>query len=947
MFVYSPAKDNNQQPMQTSIRTILLVLLCSVAVASAQNLAPNEAIPLDPKITTGKLSNGIKYFIRKNGRPEKRVEMRLVVNTGSVLEDEDQQGLAHFAEHMAFNGTKKYPKQELINFLESNGVKFGPHLNAYTSFDETVYMLQLPTDKPNNLEIGIDVLSEWAQHIAFDSVEVEKERGVVIEEWRLGRGAEDRIWMKEAPYVFYGSRYAERMPIGKKEILEGFSHESIKRFYRDWYRPDLMSVIVVGDCDPADVERIIKQEFGELRNPPSPRPRVEHELKPHEELFVLINTDKELSWPMFESGYKRVERKTRTVGDIRRNMQDMLYDGMFNMRLQELTKKGDPPFVFGFGGEYNFFGNSRMYTVNAMLKSDNVLQGAEAVLREAYRARQHGFTQSEFERQKKQMMNDLEKRYLERDKTESSQIARELVSHVTDEVPVAGVEYMLEVFKNYLEGITLSEVNALSAERFTKHNRIITFSAPEKEGVVVPTKEELLALVNKLEGEQHAAYDDGITNKVLFTALPEPKKIVSEKSDAVLGITAYELPNGSRVIVKSTDFKDDEVLLSATSPGGLSLVSDAESKKLWLAAQLVDESGLADIDPIQLQKILAGKTVSVLPYVRELEEGFTGESSKKDLETMFQMLNLAFTAPRKDAEAAGAYIARWKSFEKNQETAPLTAFYDTLQVTVSNYHPRRKPITAASYDAADLEKSYEFYKDRFADVSDFTFFIVGSVTANEIRPLIERYIATLPGTGRKEAWRDIGVTKPSGAIKKAVYAGVDDKSQVNLQFHGKFDWSVEDRHTLQALTQAFQIKLREVLREDKGGVYGVGVWSNTMKHPKGEYAISIGFGCAPDRVEELTNEVMRQIDTLGMRPMAQSYVDKVRELQRKEYETNLRENKYWLSQLVSYHTNGDDPNQILRAKERIDTITAKTLHEAAQRYFQPSSYVQVVQYPKK
>lgn len=936
--------------MSRTLRSLvaLLTVVVTCNLVHAQDLRLDASIPFDPRVRTGSLTNGLKYYIRKNTKPEKRVEMRLAVNAGSILEDDDQRGLAHFAEHMAFNGTKKFPKQDLVNFLESNGVKFGAHLNAYTSFDETVYMLQLPTEKPEIVRTGMEVLSEWASNVTFDSAEIEKERGVVIEEWRLGRGAFERVSDKQYPIIFYRSQYAERLPIGKKEILESFSHETLRKFYRDWYRPDLMAVVVVGDVDPDQMESMIKEMFSTKRNPPSPRPRTKFELTEHDETLVSIATDKELMFPMFTMYYKRMPEHTlRTVADLRRGLVDQLYDGMFAHRLQELQRKSSPPFFTAFGSDNNFIGNSRAYTLTAILRGEALGDGVETILREAHRVAQTGFTETELERQKKEILNNTERAYNEREKSESRTFAQEYVYTFLRENPSAGVEYRLKAQQHFLPTITLAEVNALSRGRLAGRSKVMTLAAPENSQVKILTEAELRDALARAERDAHPAYDDRMTTAPLMASLPTSGKIVEVDQLDALGVTRWKLANGATVYLKPTDFKDDQIMFSATSPGGTSLVSDEEEVSAENASSIVDEAGIASFDATQLDKLLVGKTVTVSPMISELSEGFRGESSKKDLETLFQLTNLYFTQPRKDTAAANSYIARYKALIQNQSAMPENAFWDTLSVTLANYHPRRRPYTPETYDRIQLDRAFDFYRDRFADAGDFTFFFVGSFTLDEIKPMVERYLASLPSKGRSEMWRDVGVRAPKGVIKKSVHKGIEPQSQVSMVFHGPIDWSLEERHAMQSMAEAFRIKLREVLREEKGGVYGVGVSANASRYPRPEYSLRINFGCDPKRVDELVGEVMKQLDTLTSQPLPEIYINKVKEMQTKEFEVDLKENRFWLTRLQGYLSSGDDLNEIVQAKKRIARLTPELIHQTARKYFDRENYVMVTQYPEK
>ncbi|MFI5263603.1 MAG: M16 family metallopeptidase [Candidatus Kapaibacterium sp.] len=920
-------------------------LVISVRILPAQNLT--DPIPQDSNVRTGTLANGLKYYIRKNHKPENRAEFRLAVKTGSIMEDDDQQGLAHFCEHMQFNGTEHFPKMDLVNFLESTGVKFGAHLNAYTSFDETVYMLQLPMDKPDVLDKGLLVLEDWAGHATFDSVEIDKERGVVIEEWRLGRGANERVQNKHYPKEFFGSRYADRLPIGKKEILEKCSYETLRRFYRDWYRPDLMAFIAVGDFDLDMMENQIKARFEKLTNPPNEKPRTKYTIPLHENTIVSVAGDKELQFQSAQTIFEHTKEKTETLGDYRRNLIGRIYDGSLTDRIQELMQKGTAPFTFGGVNDGSYLGGINAYTSFVVLKPKNILDGVKAILDEMYRAKQSGFLQTEFDRQKEKLLTQLERRYNERDKTESSRFVSEYLRNFLQNEPYPGIEYEYEMVHKLLPNIMLSEINALSPKRFETKSRVVTISYQVKDTVKPPTEAEVQGILEREATVKLAPYDDKTSNQPLLAAKPKPGKITSEKNISSLGISEWTLSNGARVVLKPTDFKNDEILLSANCSGGSSIASDADHFSAEVADNIVEQSGVADFDATTLKKMLAGKNVTMAPDIYGLTEGFTGNSTPKDAETMFQLLYLYGTAPRKDSGAFKAFRGQMTSFLKNRDADPQTAFRDTIQTTMSQHHPRQTPFTMYSLNRVNLDKAIAFYKDRFSDFGNFTFYIVGNIDMKQMRTFAETYLASLPSTNRKESWRDLGVTPPKGTITKSVYKGIEPKSSVTINLTGPFQWNMKNRMEMQAMSEVLAIKLRETLREDMGGVYGVSVRANPEHYPHERYTMTISFGCDPARVQELINATMLKLDTMVMKAPEDIYMTKVKQIELHDDEVNLKENRYWLGALSQLYWNGEDPNEILQRKDMISALSAEDIHHAAQKYCARDNMVEVVLYPEK
>ncbi len=927
--------------------TLLLIFTSFISHLYAQSVQLNAPLPVDSLITIGKFSNGLTYYIRKNVKPEKRAEFRLAVKTGSIMEDDDQQGLAHFVEHMAFNGTKNFPKQELVNFLERTGVRFGPHLNAYTSFDETVYMLQIPTDSIHVIEKAFSILEDWAHNISFEDKEIDKERGVVGEEWRLGRGASERVNKKHYPVIFYGSKYAERLPIGKKEAIDTATYETLRRFYRDWYRPDLMAVVAVGDFDKQQIENLIKKHFGSIPLRAQPRERMKYTLANHPQTLVSSATDAELQYTTIQYIFKQDEQKEKFVGDYRRQIANRLYDGMFNIRISELMQKPATPFAFAGGGFGKYIGGKEAFTLYVMPKENQIKEATEALLTEMYRVSKHGFTEGELERQKKSLLRGMEKAFTERDKTESDSYADEFIRNYLTEEPIPGIAFEYQLYQMFVPQITLSEINALSLQRITKENRAIIVSAPKKDGLVLPADFLFRIALDEVEQRNIPPYVDAMSDKKLLEKEPKAGKVISEKILKEIGVTEWTLSNGAKVVLKPTDFKNDEILFSATSVGGNSLQSTEKFLSTYLGSSSVTAlGGIGDFDMIQLQKYLSGKIANVNPYIYEITEGLNGNCSPKDIETMFQLAYLRFTSPRKDNSAFGAYLSRYKTFIQNRNLSPETAFYDTISTVTSSYHPRTVPPTVELIDKQNLDEAISFYKDRFADASDFTFFIIGSFEIAKVKPLVETYIASLPSLKRKESWKDIGMRFPKGKIYKEIFRGIEPKSSVQISFNGPFEWTRQNRYDFNSMIEVLQIKLREQLREEKGGVYGVGISGSPSLYPRKEYTITVRFGCAPERVEELIGVVHQQIDSLKQFGAQKEYIEKVQELQRRDNEVNVKENNFWISSLNNSYFYGDDPKLILQREKLISALTAAAVQNAAKKYFSTENVATFVLKPE-
>jgi zinc protease len=932
------------------IRSLLLCAVLAIVVApmAAQTAGDlQNPVAIDPNTTYGRLDNGLTYYIRPNHWPENRAELRLVVRVGSIVEDPDQQGLAHFVEHMAFNGTKNFKKQELVNYLESIGVKFGPHLNAYTSFDETVYMLQVPTDSTKQLQTGIQILEEWAHNLAFDSTEIEKERGVVREEWRLSRGAWSRMNDATWPVVFKGSRYADRLPIGKVEVIDTAHDETIRRFYSDWYRPDLMSVIAVGDFDRTQIEALIRKHFSTIPAATAPRTREHYPVPDQPGTDAVVAVDKEADMANVEISYRHPVSTYRTEADYRAQLVEGLFSSLLTERLTELRSRTDPPFAFAYGGKQTVAPTKDFFTLSAYGPEEKVTKAFEAMATEAERARAHGFNATELERQKREMLRGLEEQYSERDRTESGRLVWEYVNHALDHGFLPGIDQEYQLAQRLLPGITLAEVNRLAAQLITRDNRVIAVQAPQKSDVPMPSGPDLVASLSRIESSSVAACKDDVPDAPLMAAPATSGRTVATAANDKLGITEWRLANGVRVIIKPTTFKNDEVLMRAYSPGGSSLIADDRAyDAISGASGFIAQSGAGAFDKVALSKKLAGQIAWVSPYISWYGEGMRGSASPKDLETMMQLTDLYFTAPRADSGAFEAYRTMMATFAKNQGQTPEGRMQDTLSVTLAQHHPRSKPFSQATLDAMDRTAAYEFYRERYADAGDFTFIFVGTVDTTTFRPLVEKYLGTLPTTGRKETWRDIGMRYPQGRIEKTVNAGIEPQSQVHYALTGAFEWNDRNRHLLTSTAAVLRIMLREVLREELGGTYGVSVYASPAHVPVDNYRLDIAFGCAPDRVPELTSAMLATVDSLKrFGPSAQNLA-KIKEAQRRERETQLKDNDFWADQLESAVRNGDDPMSILAAEKLTDELTADAIRDAANRYLDMNNLVKVVLYPE-
>ncbi len=934
--------------LSISLKVFFISCIAFINTSTAQDIAkakpvpskadfnPSEPIPTNPNVRMGKLSNGLTYYVQSNPKPENKVELRLVVNAGSILEDEDQLGLAHFMEHMNFNGTTNFKKNELVDYLQSIGVKFGAHLNAYTSFDETVYILPIPSDDPEKLEKGFQIIEDWAHNALLTDEEIDNERGVVLEEYRLGKGANERMMQKYLPKMMYGSKYADRLPIGTKEVIENFDYESLRRFYKDWYRPDLMAVVAVGDMDVETLEAKIKSHFGGIPAAKNPRKRPVFDLPNHDETFIAIESDKEASFANVRVMFKdKVDAKPNiNLGDFRKSMVENLFSQMINNRLDEIRNGTNPPFVYGFsyyGGTYARSKNA--YQSSAMSSPEGQLDALTTLLTENERVRQHGFFEGEFKRAKKDLIANIEKAYKDRDKMESNRIVGQYVNHYLEKSPIPGIEWTYNFMNKQLPGITLDEVNALIESYIKEDNRVIILTGPEKEGLEKVTEAQVKDVLESVKNAKLQPYEDKAIASSLITDLLPQGSITDYKTDDELGTTTLTLSNGAKVTYKKTDFKNDEILFDAFSYGGTSLYTLEEFKATSMANGGLAEAGLNGFDKVEMGKMMSGKIANVRPSIGTYSEGLSGSTTPKDLETLFQLTYLYFTALNKDEAAFQSYVDKQKAFLGNLLASPQFYFQDQMGKFMYGKNPRYLGFpTAERMDAADYNLAYEKYKERFADAGDFNFYFVGNIDEKKFAEYCMKYLASLPSTNSNESYVVSDFRPLTGAHEKVVEKGKDPKSSVRITFHGPTEYDKKEAHALKSLGEVLSIKLIEKLREDEGGVYGAGARGSIRSMPYDWYSFNINFPCGPENVDKLKTAALAEVEKLIKDGPTEKDLAKVKEAQILEYKENLKKNRFWLRQLRDADYQKKDAHNILKFEKAVNSLTVEDLHKVAKKY---------------
>src|SRR5216684_4297386 len=926
--------------LRTRIRLMFLVSAIAVAVGfagaqqpavitSVQDAPLSQAVPVDPLITVGTLPNGLRYYVRANRQPLARAELRLVVNAGSVLEDDDQRGLAHFVEHMSFNGTLHFPKQQVAGFMQSLGMRFGAHLNAHTSFDETVYALQVPSDNPAVLDRSLLILEDWAHDVSFDPAEIDRERGVILEEWRLGLGADERIHDTQFPILLKGSRYAERLPIGKPEIIRNVNHERLKQFYADWYRPDQMAVIAVGDFDKSAIEAKIKSHFASIPPAPSPKPRPAYTVPDQPGTLYSVITDPEATATHIGVYGKMAARDQTTIGVYRQQMVERLFSGMLSARLDEIAQKPDAPFLGAETDRGLFVRSEETTTLDAIVTEGGVERGLSALFTEIDRVARFGFTATELNRQRLNLQQFLERAVVEKDKSPSGPLANEFVRNFIQGEPIPGIVYEYGLNQRFLPQITVAEINSLAKAWIPEGNRLVVVSAPEKDRPALPSEAKLAAVIKAASGGPLTPYVDAVSTQPLLAPLPSPGAIATTSTTEALGITEWHLANGVRVVLKPTTFKEDEILFRAVSPGGTSLASDQDFIPAETASQVIAQGGLGNFQSIDLNKILAGARVSVRADIGETEQALAGGASRKDLETLFQLIYLTFTAPRADPVAFRVLTEQLKVLLANRDALPDTALAETLAATLSQNNFRAQPMTAALVDQMDLDKSLAFYKARFADASDFTFVFVGSFDLATMKPFVERYLGGLPALHRGETAKDVGMRPPPGVVEKQVRRGIEPKSQVSIVFTGPFQNDEMHRVVVRAMADTLSGNLHSTLRESLGGTYSVRVEPRFTKRPTEEYGLTISFGCDPTRTESLVRTTFQLIEQFKSTGPSDGQVADARAALLRDFETNSQRNDYLLNRILFKYEYSEEVKDVFSMRPFYDRLTAPVLRDAA------------------
>ena len=935
------------------MKKILLFLVVALVTMSTTLMGQQMSDPIknDPNVRIGKLSNGLTYYIRANKKPEKRVEFRLAVNAGSMQETEAQVGLAHFCEHMAFNGIEGYPGNTMISELQKLGVSFGGGINAYTSFDETVYEMTMPVEDPKNLDFGLNILKGWANGLILDDKEIDKERGIIIEEYRNGLGAQDRMRKKWFPIAFNGSRYADRLPIGTLENLQTFKYQTIKDFYKEWYRPDLQAVIVVGDINVDQVEAMIKEKFGSIPARTNSQPKIMYPIPGNAAPMAVVCTDPEAGGSQVMVFNKYNYFAMKTIGDFKKQMTHQLYNMMLQSRITELQQDPKVPFIDASAGYENFIGQCDAYSSSVSAKEGQIENALMAILKENNRVLKFGFLETELKRAKEELLNNYEVAANEADKTESYRFAVEYVENFLRQAPIPGAKREFTFAKKYLQEITLEDVNELAKQWITKENMVAVVLAPQKEGLVIPTETKILEIINDPSLSNVEAYVDTYKEQeVVNVAALVPGKVTNTVELPEVGAKQITLSNGIKVILKKTNYKNDEILFTAKSKGGMSLYPESDLPSLHFAPQFIDRAGIGELNYSSLEKKMKGKKVGLTPNIGFESEGFDSSSTPKDLEFFFQYLNAFFTNPRFDPTVRDLVINETLEQMKTIKAMPMYRFIGELLGVMTQNDPYQASVLNMTEDfvkKANYERAFQIYKERFANPADFTFTFVGNFDEATMIKYLELYLGSLKTTAQAENFKT-GVDKgfPKKSVRQNVYAGTEQQSFVGIALSEPIPYTAENNMIVNQISEALQIELIEVIREQMSGVYSPMLQMQASKYPKAEYMTFVMFGCSPTNTDTLANAVMDILKNFQKNGPKKETLEKVKQQMIKERQTNKEKNNFWLSYISNRTFNDDLLNTINNYEESVNSITNEDIIKFMKKYVNLKHTVRIDMYPE-
>lgn len=935
--------------MNKFISFVFLSLLLSPVYSLSAQINLQQSVPLDSAVRHGVLDNGMTYYIRHNQEPIERASFYIVQNVGALLEDDNQNGLAHFLEHMAFNGTENFEGKGILNTLEQHGVAFGRNINAYTSFDETVYNISdVPVNRPGLLDTCLLILHDWSNYLSLTDEEIDLERGVITEEWRTRRNSSFRMRSQWFPVLFKGSQFAVRDVIGDTTVIRYHDPEVLRKFYNDWYRTDLQAIIVVGDFDVDEMEVKIKERFSTIPVIKNPQERPSFKIPHHEDTYFVVATDPEATqaqmtlYTLFENS----DGKDKKLDDLRIGYARSLYNSMSHMRIQELLQKGQPPFINGQSRISGFVRGYDSYIIGATSNPNGQGLALEAILIETERIRRYGFTESELERAKANFLTNIESQFKQRDKIRNDAFARQLQSHYLLNAAVTGVEFNYQLANAIIPDISTEEILALARHWIRQDNRTLVITGPAKNETYL-TEKEAKAIIARVEEMDLAPYEDGLAGSSLIDDDLKGAPVIKTEELADFSAVEWTLANNVKVVYRHADYEKDNVSLMAHSPGGSSLWGDEYVPSLSLMNELIGAYGVGDFNAIDLKKMLAGKKVSLSPGIRELSEGFRGSSAPRDFETLMQLVYLYFEHPRFDPDAHDALMSRYQSYISNMQNEPRKVISDSLTLILNNYHPRIRLMDLQFLEDIEFEQVKEVYLDRIHDAGDFTFFIVGHIEMEVVKPLVEKYLGSLTYTGRHETWKDLGLRPPSGTTEKRIELALETpKANVNITFINDVAYNAYNNMAMRIVQGVLNLRYIETVREDEGGSYGVGVrWSHS-KEPVEEGRFSVFFDTDPEKADYLKTIIYREIDKIMDNGPTVHDLDKTIQNLLKNREQARNHNSFWMNSLFGYYNQGINFADPANYEDILTAMTTEDIQLFVKQFFTEGETIDVLFLPK-
>ncbi|MCL3780405.1 insulinase family protein [Prolixibacteraceae bacterium JC049] len=931
-----------------SLLGIFLFMSGLVIAQQPQQIPP---VPMEPQTKVGKLPNGMTYYIRHNEEPKERASFYIIQNVGAMLEHDNQNGLAHFLEHMAFNGTEHFKGKGIINMLEKHGVAFGRNLNAYTSFDETVYNISnVPTTESTLLDSCLLILNDWSNYLLLTEEEIDNERGVIREEWRTRRTAGFRLAFNSFKEMYKGSKYAERDIIGDLDVINNFEYKTIRDFYHDWYRTDLQAIAIVGDFDADKMEAKVKEMFSKIPAVENPRKREFFEVPDNKEPIFALVTDPEATTSDVTISIKHptVANKDKNVMYYRQDMVVSLYNAMMRNRISELLQKGTPPFINGRSGFGGHIARTKdFYNIDVTLAPNKFEEGLTAILVETERVKRHGFTAGELDRAKTNMLTNIESAFKKRDKRSHDHFCSMFKTHYLQNEPAPGIEFRYQFAQQVLPTISVEEINTLAPKWLTKENRVYIVTGPEKDDVKHLTKEQVFGIVDKVDKMEIEAYVDEVAATSLIEEDIKGGKVVSTKELKELDAVEWTLSNGVKVVYRFSDLNKDQVLFTSFSKGGASQYSAAELPSASFGTTLMGTFGVGDFDAIAFKKVMTGKKAGVSASVGTLTEALNGNCVPKDFETMLQLIYLNFEKPRFDESAFNAIMQRYKAYFANMQNNPQKIVQDSITRIMNNYHERAQIMDSKYLEQVDLKTIEKVYRDRFQDASDFTFCFTGNVKAEDAKPLIEKYLGALTDKDRTEKWVDHKMELPKGKTIKDIHLSLNiPKATVVIRMGKDIKYTPENKLYASMLKAILDLRYTESVREEEGGTYGVGVGAWVSHYPTSDFNLFIKFDCDPAKADHLRPIIHRELDKILAEGPTQVDLDKVVKNMKKQRAESMQKNNFWLGALKTYYFDNENIAAAENFDNIVDNVTVKDIQKAAKNFIKGADIVEITFRPK-